>query len=116
QHYMTNRSISDMEELMTFQSGQDNQAKELTEKERFKVEQAIEAYQAYKSELNMIDKSLRQLKIEQLQWEERHYLYEQKRAKHDEQLEEEKRHYPFLEKISVTPWLHILDLLKELKD
>lgn len=113
QQYMTNRSIKEMENLIVGKPM--GHLSSLTDEKRIQTQQLIKEQDMYNNELKLIDQAIQELHIDELKWEERNHLYEQKQVKHNQLIDEQQLQYPFLEDISVIHWLELLEALKKVK-
>lgn len=111
--YMTKRSLDEMRDLLIGKTM--SNLSNLTDEKRLKIQQLIKDHDIYSNELQMIDKAMQEIHIDELKWEERNHLYVQKENKLNELIHEQLLQFPFLKDIPVVHWLEILDTLKQLK-
>lgn len=107
------RSLHDLERLIVSQERINGSR--LTDDQRFNIQQQLKEQDICENELSLIEKSIQELHIDELKWEERNHLYEQKKKKHQKLLTEQITQFPFLSGISISHWLDLYTKLKEVK-
>lgn len=116
QQIMSKRSIQEIESVITYKIDEENNVTTLSNSDRQHFAQIIEEQEALKNELILLEKTMRELHIEEIQLEERNHLFKQKQLKHKQLIEEERTQYSFLSDISVIHWLDLRENLKEIQD